>query len=263
LEETREQVMAAISRARDELDRAMSDLDRLPPLDPDKIAFAAHALSNFITITGGTVELLRERLATHEDEQVRRWLDGLLQATHMMTHTVSQLMNASAHSEMTLTFDEADLPALVLRVCDFHRRRAEPKNIRVEFRAEPGVATVWADRVALAAVLDNLLSNAVKYSPHGARVRVTVRPENESAVCSVRDEGPGLRADERKRLFQRGAKLSARPTGGETSTGYGLAVAKELMDRMGGEIWHEDAPDHGSVFFIRVPVHNEDAPSAW
>lgn len=255
--------MAAISRARGELDQAMSDLDRLPPLDPDKIAFAAHALSNFITITGGTVELLRERLAAHGDEQVRRWLDGLLQATHMMTHTVSQLMNASAHAEMTLTFDEVDLPALTLRVCDFHRRRAEHKRIRVEFRQEPGVATVWADRVALAAVLDNLLSNAVKYSPQGARVSVSVRAESDAAVCSVRDEGPGLRADERERLFRRGERLSPRPTGGEPSAGYGLAVAKELMDRMGGEIWHEDAPETGSVFSIRVPVHNEDAPSAW
>lgn len=263
MKETREQVMAAIARAQGELNQAMADLDRLPPLDPDKIAFAAHALSNFITISGGTVELLRTRLADHPDEQVSRWLDGLLQATHMMTHTVSQLMNSSAHAAMTLNFDDVDLPAMVLRVTDFYERLARPKRIRIEFKQDPAVARVWADRVALAAVMDNLMSNAIKYSPHGATVTVGIRAEEESAVCSVRDRGPGLRADERDRLFQRGVRLSAEPTGGESVAGYGLAVARDLVHRMGGEIWHEDAPEGGSVFSFRVPVHNEDAPSAW
>ena len=262
MNDPRAQVVEAISRAQDELQQALADLDRLSPLDPDRVAFAAHALSNFLTLTGGTVDLIRERLSDHPDRQVARWLDGLVQATGMMTHTVSQLMNASSTSTMSLRFDCIELPVLVERVCDFYRRVARAKGIDIVFESAANVPEVWADRVALAAVMDNLMSNAIKYSPHGKRVFVRVMDEPDAAVCSVRDEGPGLRADERSQLFQRGARLSPQPTGGESAAGYGLAVARELMDRLGGRIWHEDAPETGSIFSIRVPAHSDDPP-AW
>ena len=59
------------------------------------------------------------------------------------------------------------------------------------------------------------------------------------------------------RLFQRGAKLSPKPTGGEHSTGYGLAVAKELAAKVGGELWCESVAGQGCRFFFRLPAHEE------
>src|SRR5205085_12319122 len=107
------------------------------------------------------------------------------------------------------------------------------------FLCEPAahVPWVWTDRVALAAVLDNRLSNAVKYSEPGKRVWVRLRAEADHVVCSVQDEGPGLSPADQENLFQRGVRLSAVPTGGEPSTGYGLAVAKELVGNLGGALW--------------------------
>jgi len=166
-----------------------------------------------------------------------------------------QLMNSSAGPSMTMRLETVDMGALVGRVCDFYRRIADAKDIRLVYAPEPDVPEVRADRVALAAVMDNLLSNAIKYSPHGARVTVRVRGDDDHAVCSVHDGGPGLRDDERERLFQRGVRLSAQPTGGESVHGYGLAVAKELMDRLGGGNWYEAAPDRGALFSIRLPAY--------
>jgi signal transduction histidine kinase len=97
----------------------------------------------------------------------------------------------------------------------------------------------------------------VKYSPLGKRVWVRVRPEAEHVVCSVQDEGPGLGPEDRAKLFQRGVRLSAVPTGGEPSTGYGLAVAKELVSQLGGEIWCDSQPGQGACFSIRLPVWRE------
>ena len=121
------------------------------------------------------------------------------------------------------------------------------------------VPLVRADRVAVAAVLDNLLSIAVKYSPHGKRIWVQVRAEKTSAVCSVQDEGPGLSQEEQARLFQRGVRLSPVPTGGEPSAGYGLAVAKELTEKLGGEIWCVSTPGQGACFSLRLPIYQEEA----
>jgi signal transduction histidine kinase len=99
----------------------------------------------------------------------------------------------------------------------------------------------------------------VKFSEPGKAVRIGVTSEPGHLVCSVEDEGPGLTESDREKLFQRGVRLSAEPTGGEPSTGYGLAVARELIDRLGGDIWCESEAGRGASFSFRLPVYGEDA----
>jgi signal transduction histidine kinase len=73
---------------------------------------------------------------------------------------------------------------------------------------------------------------------------------------------PGLGPEDRARLFQRGVRLSAQPTGGEPSTGYGLAVAKDLVGQLGGEIWCDSQPGQGACFSVRLPVWREGGNEA-
>jgi signal transduction histidine kinase len=122
-----------------------------------------------------------------------------------------------------------------------------------------GVPPVWADRVAVAAILDNLVSNAIKYSPRGTVIHVQVRADGDWVVCAVRDSGPGLSPEDQSKLFQRGVRLKPRPTAGEPSMGYGLAVAKELVDGLGGQIWCESVVGQGSCFAFRLPVKGDIA----
>src|SRR5262249_42535541 len=118
-------------------------------------------------------------------------------------------------------------------------------------------AFVRADRIALAAVLDNLLGNAAKYSPAGKRIDVCVSTEPDGVVCTVTDHGAGLTAEDQARLFQRGVRLSSTPTGGETTTGFGLYISKRLIERMGGSIWCESAPGQGCKFSFRLPAFGD------
>ena len=144
------------------------------------------------------------------------------------------------------------------RVCDYYQRIADRKQIRITFESTLQTSPyVWTDRVAVAAVLDNLMSNAVKYSEHGKQIVVHVKTDSSHSLCVVTDEGPGLTAADQTKLFQRGARLSPVPTGGEPSTGYGLAVAKELIDLLGGEIWCESQLEKGSSFSFRFPLNKE------
>jgi len=103
-------------------------------------------------------------------------------------------------------------------------------------------------------VLDNLLSNAVKYSTPGKRIWVRLQPGLGSIVFSVQDEGPGLSLEDQAKLFQKGVRLNSLPTGGEPSTGFGLAVAKELVSQLGGKIWCESQPGRGACFSFRLPI---------
>jgi signal transduction histidine kinase len=251
------QIVSSLERARGDLNQALADLEKLPAFDPGSVAFVAHALNNFLTVTRGTVDLLRVSLGGSEDPQVHIWLDGLHHATTLMSHTVNQLMNNSVAHEPRLRFEKVDLRLLCERACGFYQTLADRKQIKVVSTAPNDVPEVWTDRVAIAAVLDNLLSNAVKYSPAGSSIEVTVLSDESGIVCQVQDQGPGLSPQEMTKLFQPGVRLSPLPTGGEPSTGYGLAVAKRLMDHLGGEIWCESTPGKGARFSFRLPAYED------
>lgn len=256
--EPKDQIVSSIVKARAELEDALLELEKLPAISQSSIFFAAHALNNFLTVTGGTVELLSLSLANHPDPQVHIGLEALQQATNLMTHTVGQLMNASTDREAKLRFEQVDLPVMTKRFCTYYDRIAGRKQIRFVSESTVDVPSVWTDRVATAAVLDNLFSNAVKYSPPGTRIWVHVSADRDGVVCRVRDEGPGLSEEDQANLFRPGARLTPKPTGGETSTGYGLAVAKELIERVGGTIWCESALGKGACFSFRLPRYQKE-----
>jgi signal transduction histidine kinase len=166
-------------------------------------------------------------------------------------------MSSSAPNEIKLQFLKWDLVPLVQRTCNYYQRIADRKNISIVCDSANNIPPVWTDPVAVAAVLDNLLSNAVKFSFRGKKIWVELWGEITSVVCSVRDEGPGLNQEDQAKLFQRGIKLSSVPTGGESSSGYGLAVAKELIDKLGGDLWCESTLGVGACFSFRLPAYQE------
>jgi signal transduction histidine kinase len=81
--------------------------------------------------------------------------------------------------------------------------------------------------LVLMQVMDNLVSNTIKYSPHGKNVYVRLKASNEKVRVEIQDDGPGISEEDMKKLFGKFARLFARPTGGEHSTGLGLSIVKK------------------------------------
>ena len=257
--DTKQKVIASITDARSQLECALSDLEKLPAFDSSSVPFSAHALSNFLSVTEGTIDLLRRAIPPDADPELPRLLNGLRHATQLMMHTVTQLMNSAPIGDFRLRFEKIDLVRLVHRACAYYQRLALRKDIRIAVEDGDDVPHVWSDRVAVAAVMDNLLSNAVKYSPAGKTIHVNVRATDGKAICAVQDKGPGISVFDQSRLFQRGVRLSAQPTGGEASSGFGLAVAKDLVEQLGGAIWCDSAAGKGAKFEFSLPILVDEA----
>jgi len=103
-------------------------------------------------------------------------------------------------------------------------------------------------------VMENLLSNAVKYSPPGKNIHVRLKKLPDTVRFEVQDEGPGLSAEDQKRLFGKFARLSAKPTGGENATGLGLSIVKRMVEAMNGRVWCESEPGKGAMFVVEFPL---------
>ncbi len=250
------ELIASIARAKGELEETLAVLEALPAFDPGTVGYAAHAINNYLTLTHGTLDLLELALANHPEADVHTFLGTLRQSAGWMGHTVNQLINASATGESHLVFGHVNLVRLVRIGCDYYQAVAARKQIQVLFASAVEMAYAQTDRVAVGAVLDNLLSNAVKYSEPGKRIWVTVAEGPDHVFCHVQDEGPGLSPEDQAQLFRRGVRLSPRPTGGEASSGFGLAIARDLIEKLGGKIWCETSLGHGARFSFSLPTDN-------
>jgi signal transduction histidine kinase len=136
------------------------------------------------------------------------------------------------------------------------QREALKKKTHVTFEPPAAPVTLTIDSAKMKQVIDNLLSNAVKYSPPGSNVRAFVQPNPDNGTCSfsVRDQGPGIPEDERDKLFKDFSRLSSKPTGGEKSTGLGLAICRKIVEAHHGAIIVENLPDRGCEFRVTLPA---------
>lgn len=253
--DARARIVTSIEDARADLDRALAELQNVPVFDPTTVGFVARALNDYLTVTMVTMNMLGRALVDNPNPEVRTWVDGLQHVTQVMQHTVDRLLQVSTAGDFPLKLEPVNLFVLMDRACKHFGNEAHRKQISLEYRAVGEVSLVQADRVAVAVVAENLLSNAIKFSMPGTTVRVQLMSEPGSVVCAVRDQGPGLSLEDQARLYQKGVTLSAVPTGGESSGGFGLALAKEFIDRMGGALWCESEPGRGARFSFRLPAH--------
>ena len=113
---------------------------------------------------------------------------------------------------------------------------------------------VEADSLRLRQVMDNLISNAVKYSPPGSLVRLAGIHKDKVWRIEVIDEGPGISEKDQQKLFMDFAKLTARPTGSEKSTGLGLAITRRVVEAHGGKIGVDSTMGQGSTFWLELPA---------
>ncbi|MES1168790.1 MAG: ATP-binding protein, partial [Oleiharenicola lentus] len=131
---------------------------------------------------------------------------------------------------------------------------AAKKGSRIELAEEQDDAVLRIDADKIRQVVDNLLSNAIKFSPPNSTIQVLRERDTAHYSVLVRDQGPGIPENERHKLFKDFGQTSVKPTGGEKSTGLGLAICKRIMESHGGSIAAESVPAGGSVFRITFPL---------
>jgi signal transduction histidine kinase len=235
---------------------ALAQLDRIPSNDRSTIGLAARAMSSYLSVTDATLGLLSDALQGHSNPEVAKWLGSLRHLSSWMDHSVGRLLVASDPQQLALQSEYIDLSVLMQRGCDYYREGAMRRQLELVFQSQGTVPLVWADRVATAIVADNLLSNAVKFSRPGGEIIVQVIPGPGGAVCTIRDNGPGLTPLEQAQLFE-SISGDPLPLRSPAPTGFGLAIAKEFVDRMGGKLWSESDSSYGSRFSFRLPYHPE------
>lgn len=237
----------ALKRAQDRLRVLAEDKDEL-------LGIMAHDLKNHLSGMQLSASLLMDRIQDVPEDSARLIRNIQESSTRMLAFVKEFLANQ--HAERIAPRLERLDPQEIARGCvERHSLAAAAKDIRLEVNGTSAPLQIQADREATEQVLDNLISNAIKFSPKGRAVRVSVQDGPfEWVTISVSDEGPGFTEEDQQKMFRRYARLSARPTGGEPSTGLGLSIVKKLVETMKGRISVQSESGKGAEFSVRLPA---------
>jgi two-component system, sensor histidine kinase and response regulator len=223
------------------------------------LGMAAHDLRNPLASIRGIAEFMREGAVGPLTPEQIELVDTIHGAAQSMLVMVNELLDVATieAGELKLSLEIYNFGDLIAKSVSMINREAVKKKTHVTFEAPPEPVKLTIDPAKMRQVVDNLVSNAVKYSPPGSTIRtfVTPNPANRTCSFSVRDQGPGIPDDERDKLFKDFSRLSSKPTGGEKSTGLGLAICRKIVEAHHGNIVVENLPERGCEFRVTIPAY--------
>jgi len=232
--------------------------ERLREMNEEKNEFmgiAAHDLRNPLSAIQGYAEMIIEDAQSLAHRDLEGNGQRIREAAKRMTEMVQNFLDANRieRGELKLNMAISDLSPLLQSVLETQSPHATAKGQMIQLELPPTPTLALADVSITLQVFENLVSNAVKYSPPGKKIFVRLKAEAGVVRFEVEDQGPGLSKEDQKKLFGKFARLSAKPTGGEHSTGLGLSIVKRLVEAMNGKVWCESELGMGAKFIVTIP----------
>lgn len=239
----------------EEIRRSNQELKELNELKNKFLGIASHDLRNPLYLILSYSEILKEGSVGPVNEKQAGLLEKIHNSSQYMKALLENLLDISKIESGKIELDKKvqDFNAVAGTQVDLNQLLAEKKNIHIEFKAGK-IPPVSFDGNSIIQVIGNFLGNAIKFSPANTTVRISTGLDGGNIRFSVQDEGPGIPEKEQKLLFEEFQTLSAKPTGGEKSTGLGLAIAKKIIHLHGGKVGVESKPGQGSTFYFLLPV---------
>lgn len=215
------------------------------------LAIAAHDLRNPLGAIKGFSELIMDLT---ENKDCKYYADNINKAAVHMEDLVDKFLMSAINdsTELKLHYSVFNIKETVESVLRSLSHLAEEKSQQVIFYFESMNFDIYSDKLKISEVVENLVSNALKYSKQNTCIEITLKRGDSDIQIVIADEGPGFTETDKQKIFGKFQRLSARPTGNESSTGLGLFTVKKIMDKLGGEIMLESEQGKGSRFTLVI-----------
>lgn len=256
---------AKLNEARQKAETERQAAEQANLFKTELLGIAAHDLQNPLQSIIGFAMLIAEKV--ENQPETKSMAETITRSAQRMLGIITDLLKTTAIDSSSIVLEKStiDLSALLHTVVENNQQLAQRKSQCLEVSLEPQLLAE-VDSRRMYEVFENLLSNAIKYSPEGKTIwvssyRVEEHETSKEQVyanrlrVTIRDEGQGLTKDDMQKVFGRFQRLSARPTGGESSTGLGLSIVKKIVELHGGKVWAEsEGKNKGSTFFVELPA---------
>jgi two-component system phosphate regulon sensor histidine kinase PhoR len=219
----------------------------------DFVANVSHELRTPVSVIRANTETLLEG-ALEDSEFAPKLIDAVHRNAERLTLIINDLLDLSRleAGSYSLHSGRSCVRTVAERVAESLHEKADAKKSTIIVDLDPELA-VMTDEAALFQVLVNYVENAIKYTPEGSTIRMEAHRRKTKVRTSVRDNGPGIPAEYRNRIFERFFRVDpgrSREMGG---TGLGLAIVKHLVEVMGGRVGVSPVEPNGSSFWLDLP----------
>lgn len=256
------QVSVAIANARfiEELEKratelaiAYEELKESDRLKDELVQNVSHELRTPLTFVKGYVDLVLEGEMGVITPRQQDALDIVADKTTDITRLIEDIVTLQRISSSNLQREFVSLTELIETSVEGHKLVADRKGLRVTHSLPESGALVWVDRARINQVIDNLVGNAMKFSPDGGTISVSMMETEDEVQIVISDEGIGVPADKRERIFERFYQVDGSARRRFGGTGVGLAIVKRIVDAHQGKIWVESEVGQGSSFYVAFP----------
>jgi PAS domain S-box-containing protein len=225
----------------------------------DFVAAVSHELRTPLTSIYGCAEtLLRQDIPFGEEER-RIFLGYIASESERLTEIVDQLLNVARldAGDLQVELGRIDVGSVVSELVETVEESGVMNGHRFEIDLPDEPLAAEADPDKVRQIFNILVENALRYSPGGGTVTVGARRSDDRVEVRVADQGIGIPAAERERIFRKFYRAESAARDGAAGTGLGLFIAKELVTAMGGRIWVESTEGEGSSFSFELPAARE------
>jgi len=236
----------------DSFNQMAEALDRSDSERRNMLADVAHELRTPLSVIRGRLEGIIDNVYEPDVAQIAR----VLEETYLLERLVDDLhlLTLVETRQLPFTTISTNMIDLAARAVDLFSPQAEERGIELVLEADPTTPEVIADPQRIEQVIGNLLANALRYTPEDGQIVIEVSHQKDRAQFIIRDNGPGVPDDDLPHLFDRfwrGEKSRGRSSGG---AGLGLAIARQLVEAQGGNIFAYNLPDRGFVVGFDLPT---------
>jgi two-component system sensor histidine kinase/response regulator len=233
-------------------------LKNLAQLKDEFLRIASHDLKNPLSTILMSAHIVRDKVppGTAMPEQIHNMLSFIIRRGEEMQRIVRDFLDFQAmeDGQFGLELAPTNLNEIAQQVVEANNEYAQSKDITLYSELDQSLPVVNADAARLSQVTQNLVGNAIKFSPKGAVTFVRTRIEDSFVIVEICDSGPGLPEEDINKAFAKYTRLSNKPTGGESSSGLGLAICKQMIDLHRGKIGVFNNPDKGATFWYSIPL---------
>jgi signal transduction histidine kinase len=250
-ERTKQQ--AALETMNKELSYKNQALSEAERFRLNMLGIVSHDLKTPISVIIGLSGVLLDD--SRYDFRTQDILRHINESGERMSALVRDLLDTAARSagKVTVQLRPTELKDIVAGVLAHHIHSSERKGQTLIFSPHEEAWTE-GDVQRLFQVFDNLIGNAIKYAPIGGKIWITISRQEQKARFTVKDEGVGFTEEDKARAFGFFQKLSAQPTGGEPSSGIGLAIVRQIVELHNGAVWIESEAGKGATVIVELPL---------
>jgi PAS domain S-box-containing protein len=217
------------------------------------ISVISHELKTPVALIKGYAGTLRRPDADWDTDTIRDSMEVIEEESDRLNQLIDNLLDASRlqAGQMILESQDVHLDKMAERMVKEFQTQTHHHTFRLDF--VPDFPTIQGDPERLRQVLSNLLSNAIKYSPEQGQITVSGRYDDQRVYVAVSDQGIGIPAGERDRIFDRFYRVESALSRRTQGAGLGLYLAKSVIEAHHGRIWVASHPGQGSTFVFSLP----------